>query len=455
MPLLQPVPSGAITAASIVVTSDTAGSCGQGFAGLAYEKQMLCGPTFSASNTSLVKLFKLLGPSVLCIGGASVDQTVWTSAGNGQSAGEIAPSDVDALASFLRATGWSCIYGINLGGSATGATTPEMAAAEAAYVSRSLGPLLAGIEIGNACESYGAPGSYYPGSWTVEIFETLWKTYRDAILAAAPQAPIVGPAASADVDSWTIPFGEFVTSSAIAALTQQYSRPSATASTAAALIQTDPALSSDLLDLRYGAQSIDVPFRITSCTAGEISGVSNAYASSLWAIDTIFTSALGGAEGINLACGEAHIGSPIASTGGVVDGVQPAFYGMLLAAMAGGGDLLSTQVNSGALDISAYTVRNSDGNTSVIIVNKDSTQNLKMNMTLPDTVSAATLQCLTQSSGGAIAPDLTALSGVTVQGASAASDGSISPGQAYALQPDGSVVTCYVPALSAVLIRLN
>jgi len=457
------MPVGAITAASMAIGAATDGSFGPGFVGLAYEKQALCTPRFTADNSDLAGLFKRLGAGVLRIGGSSVDENVWTANGNGQTSGQIAPSDVNSLAAFLRATGWTCIYGVNLGGSATGATTPALAAAEVAYVSQQLGSALVGIEIGNECENYGDAGSYYSGGWTVEMFESLWKQYREAIVAVTPSAPITGPAAGSDVDSWTIPFGEYVTRSEIGLLTQHYYRGPGAGSTATVedLVSPDTALGSELLQLKYGAQSIDVPFRIAECNSysgGGIAGVSNAYASSLWAIDMIFNSALGGAAGVNFEGGNQAAYTPIEDNAGTVIGPQPVFYGLLMAAMAspaaGQGTLLSTQLSAGGLNVTGYAIEASDGGMSLVIVNKDATENLDLSIALPESMTSATLQTMTQLSAGATAPDLAALSGVTIQGATVAADGSFNPGAAYGLTLSGAQLSCYVPALSAVLIQL-
>jgi hypothetical protein len=62
---------------------------------------------------------------------------------------------------------------------------------------------------------------------------------------------------------------------------------------------------------------------------------------------------------------------------------------------------------------------------------------------------------MTQLSQGASGPDLTATSGVTIQGAAVNPDGSFSPGTAYTLTTNGSSLSCYVPALSAVLIQVE
>ncbi len=465
-PTPQPLPIGAITAASLTVTGTTAGTLGPGFLGLAYQKQTLSTPLFTGSNAELIGLFKRLGTGVLRLGGTSVDQTVWTPQGPGQTSGQIAPSDVAALASFLRATGWTCIYGINLGGSATGATTSALAAAEVAYVSQQLGSSLIAVELGNECETYGDPSSFYPYAWTLQQFESLWLQYRDAIVAATPSAPLAGPAAASSVYSWTLPFGEYVTRSQIDLLTQHYNRDSATSATPGDLLSPDPALATLLQQLTYGAQSIDVPFRLTGCTSsadGGTPGVTNAFASSLWAIDTVFSAALGGASGLNFNAGNNPgnnpgnnaIDTPIADTLGTVTAVQPLYYGLLLAALAGQGSLLSTQLAASSLNVTSYALRNADGGFSLIVVNKDATQNLDLSITLPAAMTSATLQALTQLSPGATTPSLTALSGVTLQGASVALDGTFTPNTAYDLTVTGEQLSCYVPTLSAVLIQLS
>ena len=454
-PFQQPIPIGAITAASLTVASTSAGSFDPGFLGLVYEKESLLTPLFKGSNTDLIGLFQRLGPGVLRIGGASVDQSVWTPKGPGRTPGQVAPSDVDALASFLRATGWSCIYGINLGGSATGATSPALAAAEVAYVAQQLGSALLGVELGNECERYGA--SFYPNNWSVESFEALWQQYRSAIVAVTPGAPLCGPAAGSNLDTWTLPFGEYVTSSQINLLTQQYTRGPASTASVDNLVSPDAALSTELLMLHYGAQSIDVPFRIDGLSSyddGGAPGVSNSYAAALWVADTIFQTALAGASGVNLQCGGQQPGTAIADNNGIVLGPQPAFYGAMLAAMAGTGTLLGTQLSAGALNVTGYALQTASG-MSLLLVNKDATQSLDLSIVLPQAMSSATLLQMTQLSVGATSPSLAALSGISIQGSTVATDGAFQPSAAYALTLNGLQLSCYVPALSAVLVQLT
>jgi hypothetical protein len=455
----QPTPSGPMTDASLTVTTTPAGSIGSAFAGLSYEKASMQEPLFTASNADLIGLFKRLGTSVLRIGGTSVDENVWTANGPGGTPGQIAPSDVASLAEFVKATGWQCLYGINLGGAATGATTPALAAAEVAYAAEQFGASLLGIEIGNEPDAYGDPGSYFAGNWSLSEFLSLWGQFRSAILASAPAVGITGPAASYNVSSWTIPFGQAVTRNEIDLLTQHYYRANgqSASSTANFLVTPDPTLVTELVTLNSGAQNIGVPFRISECNSfyhGGAPGASDSYASSLWVIDFLFDCAQGGATGTNFHGGGDGDGyTPIADLNGAVVGARPEYYGILFFALSGQGTLLTTQLTAGSLNATAYAVLTSAGDMNLVIVNKDQNENLQLTAQLPQAASSATLLEMTQLSSGASGPDLMATEGVTIQGASVGPDDSFSPGAAYTLRVDGSQITCCVPALSAVLIQ--
>jgi hypothetical protein len=455
----QPAPTGSLTPASVTVTSTPTGVIGPAFVGLSYEKNQLYGPLFSASTHDLIALFQRLGPSVLRVGGNSVDKNVWTPNGPGQTAGQIAPSDVDSLAAFVKAANWKCLYGINLGGAATGATTPALAADEVAYAAQRFGSSLLGVEIGNEPDEYGDGGNFFSHDWTFSQFLNLWEQFRSAIVAGTPNVPITGPA---DGEwKWTVPFGEAVTKSEITLLTEHYYRANGrfATSTAEYLISPDPALIADLAILQPGAQSVGVPFRLAECNSywnGGSPGVSNSYASSLWVIDFLFNCVQGGASGVNFHGGGDSQGyTPIANIGASVVETRPEFYGILLFSLAGQGTLYTTQISAGSLNVTAYAVKTASGALNLIIVNKDLTQNLQLTAQLPGSAGSATLLAMTQLTSGATAPDLLATSGVTIQGASVNPDGTFSPAAAYTLDPSGSQLTCYVPALSAVLIQIG
>jgi len=456
----QPTPAGPLTQASLTVTTATPGSIGPAFAGLSYEKSEVYGRLFSASNINLIGMFKRLGPSVLRVGGNSVDRNAWSPNGPGQTAGQIAPSDVDSLAAFVKAAGWQCLYGVNLGGAASGATTPALAAAEVAYAVQQFGSSLLGIEIGNEPDLYGNAGNYFAGNWSLSQFLALWSQFRAAILATSPSAPITGPADAGNESAWTVPFGVAVTKSEIALLTQHYYRANGqlASSTAAYLITPDSTLIADLATVDAGAKNIGIPYRMAECNSfynGGSSGVSDSYASSLWVIDYLFNCVQGGASGVNFHGGGNGPGyTPIADNAGSVVGARPEFYGILLFTLAGQGTLYTTQLSAGGLNVTAYAVRTSSGGLNLIVVNKDFTENLQLTAQLPQSATSATLIAMTQLTSGASGPDLSATSGVTIQGASVNPDGTFSPSPAYTLNPSGAELTCYVPALSAVLIQI-
>jgi hypothetical protein len=457
----QLLPAGPMTVASLAVTTQAAGSIGPAFVGLSYEKMAVQWSFFQLSNEVGITLFQSLGPGLLRIGGSSVDQFVWTPNGAGRTYLQVAPSDVVSLAAFVKATGWQCLYGINLGGAATGATTPALAAEEVAYAVEQFGSSLFGIEIGNEPDVYGIPGSFYAGNWSLAQYLALWGQFRSAILATTPGAPITGPAASYNVSTWTVPYGQAVAPAGeITLLTQHYYRANGQAptSTAAFLVTPDTNLVAELAILKAGAKSIGVPYRLAECNsfyAGGASGVSNSYASSLWVIDFLFDCAQAGAAGVNLHGGGNSPGyTPIADWNGIVQDARPEYYGILFFTLAGPGTLYTTQLSAGSLNVTAYAVEAPSGNLNLVIVNKDPLQNLQLTVQLPQPANSATLLEMTQLSEGAVTPELTAIQGVTIQGSSVNLGTPFSPGAAYTLTANGSQLNCYVPALSAVLIQV-
>src|ERR1700735_5184803 len=99
--------AGPVVPASITVDPSTKlGTIGAGFVGLSYEKSHLEGGFFRGDNAALVAMFDLLGPSVLRVGGNSVDSTVWQTYDAGAPSGDaaaptpITTADVDGLASL-------------------------------------------------------------------------------------------------------------------------------------------------------------------------------------------------------------------------------------------------------------------------------------------------------------------------------------------------------------------
>ena len=405
---------------------------------------------FHLSNRHLIALFRRLGEGVLRIGGGSVDQVMWTPDGKGTHL-QVTPVEIKALAGFLEASGWLCIYGVNFATS-----TPAQAAEEVAYAVSVLGPNLLGIEIGNEPDEYGIPGHFFAGNWTFEDYLARWNMFRSAILQAAPTVAITGPAVAGGnhITTWTLPFGQAATASEITLLTQHYYRASGGSllATAAFLISLDSQLTGELTALNAGSQQLGIPYRIGECNSfynGGAPGVSNSYASSLWVIDFLFDVALGGGSGVNMHGGGRSPGyTPIADDSGGVIEVRPEYYGLLLFSLAGPGTLLETQLSAGTVDATAYAVRTAGGGLNLVVVNKDTLQNMILTIATGQNIQLATLQTMTGAS-------LAATSGVTIQGAVVNLDGSFFPASAGTLTTSGTQTTCFIPALTAALISFT
>jgi len=441
----QPVPSGPTTAATVTIGSTVTGVIGPAFAGLSYEKSQMANAFFSPQNADAIGLFKLIGPSLLRIGGNSVDKTTWIPNGFGRTSGQVAPSDIDALAGFLKATGWQVLYGTNLGTS-----TPALAAAEIAYAVQSLGASLYGIEIGNEVDLFA--GNYFPSAWNFSDYLPLWQSFVAAIRQLSPNVPLTGPVAASNISGYVAPFAKAEGKNVILLSDHYYRGNGALASsTVELLISPDANIVTQAKAMLAISQSVDVPYRFAETNSfynGGAPNVSDSYGSALWVIDHLFACAANGAQGINLHGGGNGSGyTPIADSNGVVVQARPEFYGVTLFTLAGQGTLQQTTIGAGGLNATAYAIEAANGALSIIINNKDQAQNLNVTIQLPQTAQPAQLIQMT-------GPSLDATTGVAIQGSAIQPNGAFSPGPATALQTSGSSVSCYVGPLTAVLIQI-
>jgi hypothetical protein len=213
------------------------------------------------------------------------------------------------------------------------------------------------------------------------------------------------------------------------------------------LISPDANILTQAKAMKVVSQSVDVPYRFAETNSfynGGASNVSDSYASALWVIDHLFACALNGAQGINLHGGGSGAGyTPIADSGGVVVGARPEFYGVTLFTLAGQGLVQQTTISASGLNVTAYAIQAVSGAYSIIINNKDQTQNLNVMIQLPQPAASAELIQMT-------GPSLDATTGVMIQGASIQPTGAFSPGAPTMLP----ALQCYVAPMSAVLVQM-
>ena len=127
------------------------------FLGFGYETSAVAQTNyFSATNTTLIQLYRNLGSNGLIrIGGNVSDHTRFMPDGQPAPRTEreltvINRQSLADLAGFARATGWRVMWGLNLG---TG--SPAEAAEDAVAVAAALGDRLQSFEIGNEVDLHG------------------------------------------------------------------------------------------------------------------------------------------------------------------------------------------------------------------------------------------------------------------------------------------------------------
>ena len=427
--------------------------------GLSYEMAQLGNPDFfSAQNKDLVSLFRRLSDhGVLRLGGNTVEFTDWTPDHPTSTQTPLATTTVghrvhrrtpitqtaiDNLAQFLTATGWSLIYGLNLG---TG--TPESAADEAKYVSKAVGKSLVAFQIGNEPDLFRVTGQRTP-DWAYQDYFAEWTQFADAILQENPGLPLAGPDV-ANNQSWLSQFAEAANDRIVLLTAHYYAEgpPSSPRATIDTLLHQSPKLQKDISGESKAMNSSGLPFRMSesnSCYNGGKTDVSDTFASALWGADYMLELAQAGQTGVNFHGGGNGSYTPIA--GSLADGftARPLYYGILFAQQFAGMSLLETSIGTSAANVTAYAAHSKDSHL-IALFNKDI-----------DT--AHTFQVVTGSNEASArmwslaAPVIDAKAGVTLAGAAVGPDGSWSPADTSIAAATPGQFQVLVPAGSAALL---
>jgi hypothetical protein len=420
----------ATTAVTVAVSKTSANRVGSDFAGFSYEKDRIGAGVFDPNDTNLVNLFRLLGPSSLRVGGNLVDKINWNASGSGGSASAIAPADVRKLAAFLRATGWTAIYGINLK-----TNTAANAASEALFVAQTLGSSLKAFEIGNEPNAYLSETAY----------EASYSSYVAAIRAKVPGAVFDGPGES-NATGWVSTFAAKEKNNHLQILSQHRYVGSNTGATIAGMLASNssggiPAVES----AQEAAQSASgIPlWRMTEANSyfhGGAAGVSNVEAASLWSLDFMAGIAAHHGSGVNFHGGTSTqfplIYTPITFSGVQPAGVQGVYYGELLWSLAGAGAFHTASV-SGDSSVTAWGIGNN------VFVNNKGTSAISATVTLTAAATSAHVYILT-------APSLTSTA-ITIAGSGVNVSGAFNPAP-RSVSVSGSKVVVNVPPDSAALV---
>jgi len=455
---------------AVTVTFDPTKTLAQApanFTGLSYEAAQLGNSAlFSADNKALVGFFQgLTSNGVLRIGGNSSEYCDWgpdatTAAAStststtavppdtGQRAKRrttITPDAITNLAGFLNATGWDLLYGVNLG---TG--TPQEAADEAAAVASAVGKRLIAFQIGNEPDLYSHNGLRSP-DWKFDDYWANWNEFADAITKSVPNAAFAGPDVASNV-AWIEDFARGAKSD-ITLLTGHYyagGPPSNPDMDIPHLLRDSARVARDTPRIMAAAQAANLPFRMSegnSCYNGGKVGVSDTFASALWAANYMLRLASAGYAGVNFHGGGSGTYTPIA--GSLTKGftARPIYYGLMLASHFAGTTLIAGGQSAGAtppiVKIDAYAgVGNNQ--TRIALINRDLSQPATVTVQIGGSAKSANVWRLS-------APTVDSTSAVKLAGAEVASNGAWSALAQEVVSVSTGAFTIDVPAASALI----
>ncbi|HEY1804755.1 MAG TPA: hypothetical protein VGG45_09760 [Terracidiphilus sp.] len=418
------------------------------FVGLSYEVRELTNPDFfSAKNTGLIRAFKRISShGVLRLGGNTSEFGWWKPTPNSlepehprtrEVVGEpkasyyaVTAEAVRNLAAFLEATGWTCLYGINMG-----TNTPARAAVEADFVAKTLGSRLQYFQIGNEADLFGRH-LRDAQTWSAQTYLAEWLTLARAISARVPHAHFGMPDIASNM-SWLTQIADAWRSVEnpphVTRLTHHYyfgGPPTNPDVNIPNLLK--PATMVKVQGMADTASSaaakMGVRVRMTegnTCYRGGKPGVSDVFAAALWSADYSLLLASNNYSGINLHGGT---GPNVANgLGGIMFGdqvlkdqgatpdeiashphpyyspiaifdseyvLEPVAYGLIFAGAFAGGTLIHTdltaKLQAAGINATAHAAKLASGQTSVIVLNKDAENDLDLRLNFGAARTAAT-----------------------------------------------------------------
>ena len=428
------------------------------FMGLGYEISSVARPgLLSQQNAACVQLVRTLGShGMIRIGGNTSDYSAYAPSAQPISSPETGPGSVvnDAvlrdLGTFLKATGWKLIWGLNLGRG-----TESDAVAEAKAVLAATQPSLFAFEIGNEPDLFYHNQVHRKNGYDYEDYLREYCNFRDALRKEIPGIPLAGPD-TAIATSWVTRFARNEGND-IKLLTHHYYREGQNpTSSIDKLLHPDPKLSPILAELEAASKSCGVPYRIcetNSFSGGGKPGVSDAFASALWVLDFMYKLASAGCAGVNMETGVNQRGfissySPIGDDEHGHYSATPEFYGMLAFARSGIGEVIGSHLEAGSRNLEAYATKQSNDQITLTLINKEQAYDAIISV---ESVVALRHGSVLRLS----APSLESNTRVFFGGAAVNPDGTWHPTQPEQIQASEGKLRVRLPAASAAIVTLN
>jgi hypothetical protein len=441
-----------------------------GFLGLSFEVARLPQLGRYAGKGNLVTLLRSLGPGVLRFGGVTADTRVaWTDTSTPVppwAAGLLSSADLHALAKLAAASSWRVLLTVGMGH-----FDPAAAAREAAAARSALGGMLAGIELGNEPDAYGRH-DLRERPWTFSQYAAQAQVYVSAFAQASQSSksiPLAGPdvSGSAVFGGWGAGEAEQLSPTLLTGHHYPLGCHEAPAPTIARLLSVETRIREDVSLERYMrvARAAGIGFRMdetNSVSCGGTTGISDTFASALWAVSYIARGMAAGVAGINFhgdpanCRGYAPLCAPSAERleKGVLS-VRPEWYALLLAKQLIGDRGIGTRLRAAPGDarpnVSVTGLRAPDGRVHVVVVDEEppGSAPVLLHVHAGHGYSRAQILALT-------APSPSADSGVELGGRKVQPDGSFKQAQTLpTVAKHGGLIAVKVRPSSALLLTLR
>jgi hypothetical protein len=203
------------------------------------------------------------------------------------------------------------------------------------------------------------------------------------------------------------------------------------------------------------SESARVPWRMcetASFSGGGKAGVSDTFASALWALDYLFVLASYGCSGVNMETGVNHLGvvskyTPISDDLQGHHGAAPEYYGLLAFAQAAKGEQIAIARDTGGINLTAFATREGADTTTLTVINKDQSRDAAVDVTGFSSGKAQVMRLT--------APSLNAMTGVSLGGGTVDGQGKWSGEKTDSVKVSGGRASLDVPAGSAALITFS
>ncbi|HTX45652.1 MAG TPA: glycosyl hydrolase family 79 C-terminal domain-containing protein [Solirubrobacteraceae bacterium] len=429
--------TGTVSGATVAnISSASSGTIPSGYLGLSFEIRGIesyTGTDAHAINPVFEQLIRNLAPGqrpVLRIGGDSTDETWYPYRKGAHPVGvrfTLPSSWFSTVRALVQGVDGRLILGVNLEQDSTAVASSEARAFESKIGSQYIEALALGNEpeLYHGLAWYSIHGVKYYGRPAGWDFSEYLSNYNQ-ILRSMPKTVLAGPDEGGP--AWIPELGTYLASEPrVKILTiHRYPLKECTPSEHATIAQllsssSTRGYAAGLAGVVATARRHGVTFRLdemNSVSCGGENGVSDTFASSLWALDAMFELAHAGVGGVNVHTRAVpnQLFTFTQSHGQWAGDVKPDYYGLLAFAQAAppGSSLLKVS-GFGSGQIHIYATRAPDGTEHVVLINMASKGSERIDVKIGSSATAGTLERLT-------APSLAATGHVSLGGQSFAAN---------------------------------